>query len=59
MARPFLTTGFDTIGCITGAMAEAYHGIPKEIHEKGMSYLPTEFQQLVKEFETRFGNKVI
>lgn len=49
----------DTIGCITGAMAEAFHGIPLVIREKGISYLPAEFKQLVTEFEARFGNRII
>ncbi len=30
----------DTIGCIAGGIAEALFGIPNDIREKGMSYLP-------------------
>lgn len=49
----------DTIGCITGSIAEAYYGIPKDIYEKGMSYLPMELKNVVAEFEARYGNKII
>lgn len=49
----------DTIGCITGSMAEAYHGIPKDIYDKGMSYLPTELKAVVDEFEARYGNNIV
>lgn len=49
----------DTIGCITGSIAEAFYGIPKEIYDKGMSYLPTELKTVVGDFEARYGNKII
>lgn len=49
----------DTIGCITGAIAEAYFGIPKDIYAKGMSYLDQDFRNLVKRFEEKYGNKVV
>lgn len=49
----------DTIGCITGSIAEAYYGIPKEIYNKGLSYLPTELKAVVIEFETYYGNKIV
>ena len=29
----------DTMGAITGAIAEAYYGIPEEMEETAMSYL--------------------
>ncbi|NPD81812.1 ADP-ribosylglycohydrolase family protein [Prevotella sp. PINT] len=45
----------DTIGCITGSIAEAYYGIPQDIREKAMGYLPTEFQSLVTEFEAKYS----
>ena len=47
----------DTIGCITGGIAEALFGIPKDIRQKGMSYLPKELKDVVEEFEMRFGGK--
>ncbi len=45
----------DTIGCITGSIAEAFYGIPRAIREKAWSYLPKEFQALVTEFEDKYG----
>lgn len=49
----------DTIGCITGSIAEAYYGIPEEIYNKGMGYLPDSFRYIVDEFEDKFGRKVL
>jgi ADP-ribosylglycohydrolase len=45
----------DTIGCITGGIAEALFGIPEDIREKGMSYLPKELKVIVEEFESKYG----
>lgn len=45
----------DTIGCITGGIAEALYGIPRHIYEKGLRYLPEEFVRIVKDFEGRYG----
>ena len=47
----------DTIGCITGGIAEALFGIPEEMREKGMSYLPMELKHVVEEFEQKYGKK--
>lgn len=47
----------DTIGDITGGIAEALYGIPKDIREKGMSYLPKHFKDLLVEFEDKYGCK--
>lgn len=45
----------DTIGCITGGIAEALFGIPEDIRQKGMSYLPKELKYVVEAFETKYG----
>ena len=45
----------DTIGCITGGIAEALLGIPENIRERGMAYLPDELKKVVVEFESKFG----
>ena len=47
----------DTIGCITGSIAEVLYGIPNDIRQKGLSYLPNEFKKVIDEFEDKFGNK--
>lgn len=49
----------DTLACITGSIAEAYFGIPEALFEQGLDYLPQHFKDVVKEFEDKFGNKVI
>lgn len=41
----------DTIACITGGIAEAFYGgVPKEIADKGIAYLPDEFVQIIEDF---------
>ena len=49
----------DTIGCITGSIAEALYGIPKDIYNQGLSYLNEEFLSIVKEFEAKYPAFVI
>lgn len=49
----------DTIGCITGGIAEALYGIPRDTYEKGLGYLPDEYRNLVCRFEQKFGSSVI
>ena len=46
----------DTIGCITGSIAEALYGVPANMCEKAMTYLPENFQKLVTEFEAKYGS---
>jgi ADP-ribosylglycohydrolase len=45
----------DTIGCITGAIAEAFFGIPQSIRDKALPYLPTDFIATITAFEARYG----
>lgn len=49
----------DTIGCITGSIAEALYGIPQNIYSKGIGYLPAELKAAVIEFEKKYGKKMI
>ena len=44
----------DTLAAITGAIAEAYYGIPDDIRTKAMSYLDDRFSGIVQAFERRF-----
>ena len=48
----------DTIGCITGNIAEALYGVPRCIYDKAMTYLPEHFGRLIQDFENRYGNKL-
>ncbi len=43
----------DTIGAIVGSLAEAQFGIPREIKECALSYLPVEMLDVISEFEKR------
>ena len=45
----------DTIGCITGSIAEAFFGVPVELRERAMSYLPKGFKAVISEFENKYG----
>jgi ADP-ribosylglycohydrolase len=47
----------DTLGCITGSIAEAFFGVPADLRNSAMNYLPEEFQSIISEFENKFGNK--
>lgn len=46
----------DTIGCITGAVAEALYGVPAAMHLRAMSYLPAAFRKIVHDFEAKYGS---
>ena len=38
-----------------GCFAEALFGIPEDIRQCGMNYLPKELVSIVEEFETKYG----
>ena len=40
----------DTIGAIVGSIAEARFGIPQDMKNKAISYLPDEMQDVLKQF---------
>ena len=42
----------DTIGAMAGSIAEAYYGVPAELEEKALSYLPDDLKGLYYAFET-------
>jgi ADP-ribosylglycohydrolase len=46
----------DTLTCITGGIAEAFYGgVPKDIADKALSYLPQAMREVVEEFRTRYN----
>lgn len=45
----------DTLGAITGSMAEAYYGIPAEIRKLGFTFLDAEIVATVNAFEAKYG----
>ncbi len=49
----------DTIGCITGAIAEALFGIPRNIYDHVWQTLPEQFQDTVAQFEKAYGCRIL
>lgn len=45
----------DTIGAMTGALAEACYGIPEDIKRTAMSYLDKRMSEVVKAFEAKMA----
>lgn len=45
----------DTIAAISGAMAEAYYGIPDELRKHALTFLDPEQLEVLNAFETKFG----
>jgi ADP-ribosylglycohydrolase len=43
----------DTIAAIAGSIAEAYYGIPDEIRQRALSYLPEEMLEVIELFKQR------
>jgi ADP-ribosylglycohydrolase len=48
----------DTMAGIAGALAEAYHGIPKEIINTSMPFLDTDLLKVIHSFYGRFVSKL-
>ncbi len=48
----------DTIACITGGIAEAYFGIPEEIANEGLKFLPEEFVDIVEKFNNNVAGEL-
>jgi ADP-ribosylglycohydrolase len=46
----------DTIGAITGAIAEAYYGIPEDIREKALIYLDPSLIAIYEDWDGFMGN---
>lgn len=49
----------DTIGAITGSIAEAYYGIPIGIRNQAVQYLDEFLFEILDEFETKYGPSTI
>ena len=47
----------DTIGAITGSLAEAYYGIPADIRKLGLTYLKEDLLKILVDFENVFSPK--
>ncbi|MCL2799507.1 MAG: ADP-ribosylglycohydrolase family protein [Endomicrobia bacterium] len=49
----------DTIGAITGSIAEAYYGITNDIREKALTYLDKPLKQILLDFEKIYTPKIL
>ncbi|WP_071435473.1 ADP-ribosylglycohydrolase family protein [Bacillus kwashiorkori] len=47
----------DTLAAITGAIAEAYYGVPKELKEQALKYLDRELMTIFEEWNDFLGEK--
>ena len=43
----------DTLACITGAVAEAFHGMPRTIARQARAHLTDDLEQVLRRFEER------
>lgn len=46
----------DTIAAIAGGIAGAYYGVPKDLWEQAMTYLPQDFLDILEEFDKTHSN---
>lgn len=47
----------DTIACITGSIAEAFYGVPYDLRQKVMTFLPDNIKSVISEFEEKYQGK--
>ena len=47
----------DTLAAITGAMAEAYYGIPMDLRERALAFLDEELLKILNDFESAYPYK--
>ncbi len=45
----------DTIGCITGGIAEAIYGVSVDMRDRAMEFLPNDLKKVVENFEGKYG----
>ena len=48
----------DTLACITGSIAGAYYGVPKELEEKALSYLTPDLRLILDSFREKYGGRL-
>ena len=47
----------DTIGAITGGVAEAFYGVPDDLRQKALTYLPDDLREILERFEAVYPGK--
>lgn len=45
----------DTLGAITGGVAQAMHGVPQDLRAKVWNLLPQHYKDVITRFEQRYG----
>lgn len=45
----------DTQAAIAGSIAEAYYGIPKDIQQEGVKYIPKDMLDVISKFSSKYG----
>ena len=48
----------DTLAAIAGSIAEYHFGIPEELRNQAIKYLPQELLQILNDFENKYGFKI-
>ena len=48
----------DTLAAITGSIAEAYYGVPKNLYDMAITYLDEPLKQILFAFESVFGSNL-
>lgn len=49
----------DTIACMTGAISEAYWGVPVDLVKTAYKFLPLDLCDVIEKFEKTFGNNIL
>ena len=47
----------DTIAAITGGVAEVYYGVPDDLRQKALIYLPDDLREILERFESHYPGK--
>ena len=47
----------DTIGCITGSIAEAFYGVPDDLRNQAQAILTPDLLTVLTDFEAKYGKK--
>lgn len=45
----------DTIACIAGSIAEAFYGVPQNLREQVLNFLPKMFLPVIEKFESKYS----
>ena len=48
----------DTLACITGGVAEAFYGMPSELHQETLKWLPEEMRVVYELFRQNLERRV-